>query len=297
VIISASVRTDIPAFYADWFLRRLRAGWCEAVNPYNRQARRVSLRPPDVDGYVFWTKNLKPFREALQAVDEAGVPFVVQYTINDYPRLVEPSVPPAARTVADALWLSRTFGPARLVWRYDPIVFMPARDGPDHVRRFAALARALAGATDEVVVSVVHLYAKSHRRLEALRRRHAGFAYRVPIADEARTLLGELAAVARGYGMALRVCAQPDLLPPGATPARCIDPDRLTRVAGRPVAAPSGGLRPACRCAQAVDIGWYDTCPHGCVYCYAVGDARRAKASFRRHDPERASLVPPDDPP
>jgi hypothetical protein len=292
VIISASVRTDIPAFYARWFQNRLAAGWCEAINPYNQKTRRVPLWPPDVEGYVFWTKNLQPFREALLAVHELGVPFVVHYTINDYPRLLEPSVPPTGRSVDEALRLARTFGAERLVWRYDPVIFVPERDAGEHVRRFEALARALCGATDEVVVSAVHLYAKTRRRLEALRRRHPTFAYRVPTVEEARALLSEFQGIARAYGMTLRVCAQPEILPPAAETARCIDPDRLSRIAGRTLVVPPGGTRPACRCARAVDIGWYDTCPHGCVYCYAVDNAQRAKDAYRRHDADRAALAP-----
>jgi len=103
-------------------------------------------------------------------------------------------------------------------------------------------------------------------------------------------LLDRLAAVALDQGMAPTLCSQPELLGPGLGEARCIDAERLADVAQRPIAARESGNRPGCRCALSRDIGAYDTCPHGCVYCYAVADRDRAVANFREHDPEAEML-------
>lgn len=108
-----------------------------------------------------------------------------------------------------------------------------------------------------------------------------------------RALLADLAAIAADHGLAFSVCAQPALIPAQGQAARCVDADRLSRVAGRPVVAATHGNRPGCLCAQSIDIGAYDTCPHGCVYCYAVTDRERARAAWRTHDPAGPFLIPP----
>ncbi|MCG8544587.1 MAG: DUF1848 domain-containing protein, partial [Alphaproteobacteria bacterium] len=122
MIISASYKTDIPAFYADWFMRRLAAGWCRMTNPRGGQIYDVPLTPDAVDGFVFWTRNMRPLAARLDSV-AAVAPFIVQYTITGYPRALETSTVPPDRAAADLKALARRFGPRVAVWRYDPILF------------------------------------------------------------------------------------------------------------------------------------------------------------------------------
>jgi uncharacterized protein DUF1848 len=294
VIVSASYRTDIPAFYASWFLRRLHAGFALVANPYGGSAYKVSLRPGAVDGFVLWTRNLRPLLPELDAVRRVA-PFVVQFTVTGYPRPLETSVIAASEAVDQLREIRRRFGPRVAVWRYDPIVFTEALDAATHVAAFTALARALAGSVDEVVLSVVHPYRKTRRNLDRAAA-GSGIAWRDPPAEEKRALLLRLAAIAHGERMRPSLCSQPELL--GSAPggvlgeASCIDAARLADVAQRPVAARISGNRPGCRCAASRDIGAYNTCPHGCVYCYAVADRDRAAANFRDHDPEAEMLRP-----
>jgi hypothetical protein len=292
LIISASYKTDIPAFYGEWFLRRLRAGYCKMINPYGRQIYQVSLLPQDVDGFVFWTRNAGPFLPALRVVRENGFPFVVQYTITGYPRSLEASVAPAARTVDHIRQIAGEHGSRAAVWRYDPILFTSLTPPDFHRRNFAALARQLEGATDEVVISFAQVYRKTERNLnraaEAL-----DFTWEDPDGEGKLSLARDLVAIAAAHGMRLVTCSQNQYLVPGARPARCVDADRLSDVAGRPIAVPRKGNRPDCECSQSRDIGDYDSCPHGCVYCYAVSDREQAQERFWRHDPAGEFLVPP----
>jgi hypothetical protein len=289
VIVSASYRTDIPAFYTGWFLNRLRAGHCHVANPYGGGSYRVELTPEAVDGFVFWTRNLRPLLPHLEEVRQVG-PFAVQFTVTGYPRALETSVIAVSEGVAQLRELRRRFGPRAAVWRYDPIVFTGELDAEAHAAGFAALAGALAGTVDEVVLSFMHPYKKTSRNLDRAARRF-GFAWRDPSLDEKQALLARLAAIARQHGIVPTLCSQPELLVPGLGEARCIDAGRLADVGQRPVAARESGNRPGCRCALSRDIGAYDTCPHGCVYCYAVADRDRALARFRAHDHEADSLV------
>jgi hypothetical protein len=288
LIVSASYRTDIPAFYAGWFLARLRAGYCRVANPYGGGSYQVSLVPDAVDGFVLWTRNLRPLLADLDAV-RLVAPFIVQFTLTGYPRALESSVIAATEATEQLRELRRRFGPRVAVWRYDPIVITSELDAEAHAAGFAVLARALKGTVDEVVLSVMHPYRKTRRNLDRVAGQQ-GFLWRDPPAEEKRQLLGRLAAIALDQGMAPTLCSQPEVLGPGLGEAHCIDAERLADIAQRPIAAPTSGNRPGCRCALSRDIGAYDTCPHGCVYCYAVADRDRAVANFREHDPEAEML-------
>lgn len=289
MIISASYKTDIPAFYGAWFMNRLAEGFCGMVNPWGGQHYRIALDPASVDGFVVWTRNIGPIAADLDTV-AAIAPFMVQYTVTGYPGPLETSTVPAEDAVARMRTLRRRYGPRAVVWRYDPILFTSLTGAPWHRRNFARLAGALAGVADEVVISFAQIYRKTRRNLDRAARRH-GFTWRDPEAAEKRVLIAELAALAGDHGMALRLCAQPELLVPGAAAARCIDAGRLSDLAGRPVDAPTKGNRPGCLCHRSRDIGAYDTCPHGCAYCYAVTAPSRAKRNRRAHDPAGAFLL------
>lgn len=290
MIVSASYRTDIPAQYGAWFLRRLEAGFATVANPYGGPPYRVSLAPGAAEGFVFWTRNAGPFLAALDEVRRRGFPFVVQFTITGYPRVLEPGTLEAAAAVAQLHAIARRFGPRAAVWRYDPIVVSDAAPAAWHRENFARLARALRGASDEAVVSFAAPYRKTARNLAAALGR-AGLAWRDPPADEKRGLIADLAAIAGDAGLRPTLCTQPALLPGAAEPARCIDAARLADVAGRAIRARTKGNRPGCLCAESRDIGAYDTCAQGCAYCYAVDSRARAQAALKAHDPARAGLA------
>ena len=292
MIVSASYRTDIPAFYGDWFLGRVAAGVCRTVNPYNGRVQEIRLDRDSVDGILFWTRNAAPFLGGLEQLAEAGYPFVVQTTLTGYPRALERSVVPPEASVETLRRIARRFGPRAAVWRYDPVMLTSLTPPAWHRETFARLARSLAGSVDEVVLSFVQVYAKTRINSDRAAARF-GFTWWDPQAAEKRALLQELAEIARNAGLRASLCAQPDLLGPGLAEARCIDAERLSDVAGRPIAAKTKGNRPGCRCAQAQDVGAYDTCPQGCVYCYAVRRREVAKDRYLAHDPRGDFLVPP----
>ncbi len=292
MIISASYKTDIPAFYGRWFLNRLRAGFCRTTSPYSSATYEVSLRPEDVDGFVFWTKNIQPFLPALEQVHALGFPFVVQFGINDYPRALERAVTDARRSVRHARHLCDTYGPRVVVWRYDTIVLSSLTPTETHLRRFEDLARLLRGATDECVISFAQIYRKTLKNMNAAARAE-GFTWEDPSAEAKRSLAQRLAGIAGENGIRLTLCGQRELLIDGIDDARCIDPQRLSDIAGRPITARSKGHRADCGCCASRDIGAYDTCPHGCIYCYAVSDTARAAANYRRHDPESEYFFAP----
>jgi hypothetical protein len=226
MIISASYKTDIPTFYGDWFMTRLKAGYCRVVNSYNGRASTISLRQEDVDGFVFWTKNLGPFMKHLPTIRAAGFPFIVQYTVNGYPRELESNVTDAWRSVEHIRQVSDQFGKRVPVWRYDTIVVSSLTPVDYHIANFERLARAMSGLLDEVVISFMHVYQKTQRNLDKAAQEH-GFTWATPTEAEKLQLTRNLLEIATAHGMALSICSQPSYLTPGVQEARCVDARRL----------------------------------------------------------------------
>jgi hypothetical protein len=284
MIVSASYRSDIPAFHGDWFRQRLDAGFCEVANPYSGKPYRVNLRGDGVDGYVFWTRNAAPFAAALEDVARLHLPFIIQFTVTGYPRALDAHTPAAGAAVAQITALARKFGRRTVVWRYDPVVFSSLTPADWHLRNFADLACKLAGSVDECVVSCARIYKKTQRRLD-IAGKSSEFSWNDPDWAQKQDLLGKIAGIAAQYGMRTTICSQPGALAGHAgaplQPACCIDTGRLSDIAGYDIPARQKGNRDGCLCAESRDIGSYDSCAHGCVYCYAVSDHEKAVSSLR----------------
>lgn len=293
MIVSASYRTDIPAFYGDWFRNRLKAGFVCVESPYGGKPSTISLKRRDVDGFVFWTRNIQPFLAILAEVHAQTYPFIVSHTLTGYPRELEARTADANRMVRVLGELAGSYGPRALVWRYDPILISSLTPPDWHLENFSGLARGLKGACDEVVVSFAQIYKKTRRNLDLAAHAH-GFTWQDPDPSAKRSLIGQLAAIAGDQGMSLSVCCQPDLAPTGVKLARCVDALRLQERAGHEFSFRFKGNRPDCGCAESRDIGAYDSCPHGCAYCYAVNERALAARRFKAHDPDGAFLITPD---
>lgn len=292
MIISASYKTDIPAFYGEWFLNRLKAGYCKTINPYGRQIYDISLKRENVDGFVFWTKNIGPFNDKLQTIQQRGYPFIIQYTIHAYPRALEFSVVDAERSILHVKRIAETYGSKVPIWRYDPIIFTSITPIDFHKQKFEKLAQRLEGSVDEVVISFAQIYRKTLDNLN-LASRNFGFTWEDPVDGTKYSLAAELAEIAKDHNMQLTMCSQRRFLAKGVKEARCIDARRLSDIAGRPIRAKLKGNRPECGCYESIDIGEYDTCPHGCVYCYAVRNRKLAQKRYKEHDPNGEFLYEP----
>lgn len=277
-IVSASRRTDLPAWYGRWFEERLRAGFVRYRTPFSPALHEVSLRREDVAAFVFWTRDVLPFLPVLARLDDEGFPYYVHYTWNDYSRVLEPRGP-SDRAIDGLLELSRRVGPARVLWRYDPIVLAEGLQPRDHRQRFRAMAARLAGKTERVTVSFLDRYRKAEGRIRA-----TGLRVREPSMEEGKELIGGLAETAAAEGITLVTCCEERFRPDGVAAGSCVDAERVLRLA--PDFAEGLKKRPTregCRCAESRDIGGYDTCPSGCVYCYAVSDPERAMRFRRDH--------------
>ena len=215
----------------------------------------------------------------------------MQYTINAYPRALESRVVDATQSLQSFRSVANKYGPRSTIWRYDTIILSTLTDANFHRSNFARLAAELAGATDEVVVSFMQVYDKTRRNMDEAGQNH-GFEWEDPPLELKRALLSDLIGIAADHRMSLTICTQPDLLVSGAIEARCVDAQRLMDVAGRPIQSKLKGMRRGCGCFESKDIGDYDTCPHGCIYCYAVRKRSVALRRYRIHDPQDEYLFP-----
>ena len=271
MIISASRRTDIPAFYTDWFLRRIEEQYCTVANPFNpRQVSRVSLAPADVDAIVFWTKDARPLIPHLDRLTRLGYRYYFQYTVNGYGEPFEPHVPPLDDCIDTFRELAAKIGADKVIWRYDPIVISNKTNVEYHKERFAGILDKLGSAMRRVVVSFVDDYRKAAVQFRQLARE--GVMVRLtPSPDEVAELGGFIGKNAAVHGIEAFSCAETlDLRQFGIQPGKCIDDALLEKLFGlRAGSAKDRSQRPECGCVAAKDIGVYGTCRHGCRYCYA----------------------------
>lgn len=295
MIISASRRTDIPAFYAEWFMNRIRAGYCTVPNPYNRkQVSRISLLSEDVDVIVFWTRHPAPLLEHLEELDRRGFRYYFHYTVLDNPRALDRRTPPLAMSIEIFRALSHAIGPDRVIWRYDPLVFSNKTPVDFYLDGYEKIASALKGYTFRSVISILDIYRSIARRLEALKEEGLQVVEHTEIpSEDFCALMTGLAEIAMVNDMEITSCAEPlGLERYGIMPGKCIDDIYIRDVFGIEVTDKKDPYqREACGCVVSKDIGMYQTCLFGCQYCYATRSFERARQNYRAHDPQSPSLI------
>jgi len=288
-IVSVSRRTDIPAFYGDWFMRRLEEGFAGVVNPFGGKRYLVSLRPEDVNCFVFWSKNFGPFMDNLETIDRLGYNFYFNYTVTSLPELFESNVEKQAAIEA-LKRLSRRYSPRHINWRFDPIVISSGCDRDFYTSSFEQLASEFEGLVERCYISFVTEYNKVKRNFEELER-----TTNVKIAGRSEEfkieLANDLAEIAQSRGMQMFSCCGDYLLNGKIKKAHCIDGNVI-----EDLFFPNGlkhrekHTRKECGCTESSDIGTYDTCPHGCIYCYANMNRQKAHKAFESHDKDSAFL-------
>jgi hypothetical protein len=292
MIISASRRTDIPAFYTSWFMNRIKEGFLLTRNPFNgRPSKKVSLRPEDVDAIVFWTRNPEELIQHVPELDSNGFKYYFQYTITGYPRSLEKSVPDRQRAIKTFCQLSEIIGPRRVIWRYDPIIESNLVDINEHKRLFKKIAVSLKGKTHRVVISFADFYKKTKRNLNQI----AGLHYRDLLTDnDALICLAEyMADVAKTNDMEIQSCAEAiELADIGIEHGKCIDDKLLKDEFGLSLDLKKDKYqRKECGCIKSIDIGQYNTCSHGCSYCYANSKGNILINNKKLHEPDSPFLV------
>jgi len=288
-IISVSRRTDVPTFYGDWFIERVKEGFAGVVNPFSGKRYIVSLRPEDVVCFVFWSKDFSPFLEKLKIMDGLGYKFYFNYTLTGLPGVFESNLEKQAAIEALEL-LSQTYSPGHINWRFDPIIISSISGRDYYLRVFEELAKSFEGVVERCYFSFVVNYGKVIRNFaefeksEGIKIFGCSDDFKIELADE-------LADIAAGYGIEMYSCCGDYLVGDKIKKAHCVDGriiERLFYPEGLSYKAKP--TRKECGCTESTDIGTYDTCPHGCVYCYANANKARACEGAGRHEPDSAFL-------
>ncbi len=285
MIISASRRTDIPAWYPEWFLNRLRAGTVCVRNPMNaHQMSRISLDREVVDCIVFWTKDSEPIFPYLDEIDRMGYKFYFQFTLNPYNNKIETGLGNKQQILESFIKLSQRIGKERVIWRYDP-VFVGKNFSVDyHLEAFGRMVGILGEHTERCVFSFVDPYKKNSKdeRFSSVSE------------TAMRDIAKGFSVLAKPYGIELQTCAELiDLDDYGISHSSCIDGKLIERITGMKLirGVRKDSQRAGCLCIECIDIGEYDSCLNGCLYCYATRSLKIAAERHQRHDPGSEILI------
>lgn len=283
MIVSASRRTDIPRFYFDWLLNRLGEGFALVRNPMNfHQVSRVPLSPEVVDCIVFWTKNPEPMLEKLDCLKNYS--YYVQFTINPYGPEMECTLPLKERLVKTFQRLADQTSARQAVWRYSPVLLSESYPPEAHLEFFTKTAEALRGYTKQCKLSFLDFYPKIKKRMAV----HGVSA----VPEKEKILLArQLAEIGRKNGIEVSACGNLDLAAAGIPQAKCIDDALISKITGFQYRLKKDpGQRGDCYCVKSMDIGAYDTCGNGCLYCYANVSDDTVKKNMTGYDPHTPML-------
>lgn len=330
IIISASRSTDIPAFYAKWFINRLKAGYCVWYNPFNQQPMYISFQNTKV--IVFWTKNPKPFIPYLKELDEKGINYYFQYTLNNYEEeKFEPNIRPLAQRIDTFKELSSLIGKEKVIWRFDPIILTKEITPRVILTRIWNIGNALKGYTNKLVFSFVDI--KTYRKVQNNLIKETSFFTKENIdkgeitAEQINELIDGLVKIREawkkeGWEISMATCAEEvDLDKYGIEHNRCIDGELMKQIFSddrdlvyylnygklpektlfddesntssslRLANLKDKGQRKVCGCMISKDIGMYNTCSHFCVYCYANTSRKAVNSNKEALNNESESLI------
>lgn len=279
MILSVSRRTDVPNYYSEWFLNRIKDGYLYVRNPMNiHQVSKIDISPEVVDCIVFWTKNPEPMMNKLEQLK--NYKYYFQFTLTGYGKDIEPSLPHKREKMIPIFRkLSEIIGKEKVVWRYDPIVITEAYSEEYHLKAFHEIASSLNGYCTRVVISFVDLYAKTKKNMKDIQ-----------MTDKSQKQLidfsSKLAEIAKNNGMEIETCAELiDLSSSGITHSSCIDKNLIEKIIGCTIKVEKDkNQREECGCVESVEIGAYKTCLNGCKYCYANYSDERVKANRELYD-------------
>lgn len=285
MIISASRRTDIPSYYSEWLFNRLKEEYVLVRNPMNfHQISKIDLSPGVVDGIVFWTKDPTPMLNRLEELEKYN--FYFQFTLTAYGPEVETGLPSKNKVIIPSFQrLSKEIGKKKVIWRYDPIFLNENYKIDYHCRYFEVLASKLAQYTEKCTISFLDFYRNTERNIKSLHIH--------PITVEQQMeIVGKFVGIAQRYNLHLDTCAEPcDFGKFGVPHACCIDKERFERIGKYKLNVEKDkNQRSECGCVASIDIGAYNTCRNGCLYCYANYSGTSVNNNFGKHNLESPLL-------
>jgi len=297
MIVSASRRTDIPAFFGDWFIKRVEDGYFYNINPFNPgKVKGYSLLPEDVDAIVFWTKNPEPFLKHLDYLDSNGYNYYFQYTLNCYPKLLEPNLPEVDERIDTFIKLGSRIGRGKVIWRYDPIVISSVTPVEYHIEKLSYIAEKLKGNTESLIISFADFYGKVNNRIRSISKENdivftdlteVGYRYSL------LKMCKQIKNISVANGVEVFTCAEDiDLRSIGIKNGSCIDGKMINKLFRLDKDFKKDlNQRKECQCVESVDVGVYNTCRFQCTYCYANYSSKSISNNLAKHCHDSASMI------
>lgn len=287
MIISASRRTDIPAYFSEWFINRVKAGYCYVRNPMNpKYISKVSLEKKDIEAIVFWTKNPQSMLDKLHYLD--GYNYYFHFTINPYDLSIEGDVPKKSILIKTFQDLSNRIGKEKVIWRYTPILYIDGKiDLNYHKRYFVKMLDKIGPYTDLIKIGALEMYEKTKRNAKI-----HGLKLKSPPEGEFVELAEFMLDNVKKFDLRIERCVEHiNLDSLGIYKGSCIDNKLISQISGYDIVyRKDRNQRGDCNCIESVDIGMYHSCPHKCVYCYANTSFETAEMNYARHNPKSPLL-------
>ena len=281
MILFASGRTDIPAFYSNWFINRVKAGFVDVRNPFNQNlVSRINFS--DVDLIMFCSKNPLPM---INKLDILKVPVLFHVTITPYSKDVEPNIPDKRLIIEGVKKLSLVLGIDNVVVRYDPIFLSDKYNVDYHIRAFDKLCKNLNGYVNKIIVSFMDEYKNVRSNKNILK-------YRAFTREDYKKIGEAFSKSAMDNGMSVQTCFEDnDLTQYGFVKGECLSHELAYILTGKMFKSSNVRKEKKCECVQMVDIGDYNSCMHMCKYCYANYDEKAVSSNFERHDDNSSLLI------
>ena len=283
MILNTGLRTDIPGFFSEWFYNRIDEGFVYVRNPYAKnQIYSYRLDPELIDCIIFCTKNPKPMFENLEKIDKFNQYWHI--TITPYEKEIEPNVPPMNDVLESFKYLSKKLGKENVTLRYDPIFINEKYTLEKHIESFEYIANSLSDYTTEAIISFIDLYEKTKRNFPKARE----------VTKDERLKLGkEFAQIGKKNNITIKTCVEGTELDKfGIDSSGCMTKEVIERAINKNLNIPKQKARNGeCYCLLNNDIGEYNTCAHGCLYCYANSNKKLVKRNLKLHDPKSPILI------
>ena len=279
MILNVSGRTDIVAFYTDWFMNRIKEGYVDVRNPIApKLVSRISFS--DVDLILFCTKNPIPILKYLKSIDK---PILFHITLTPYKKDIEPNVPPKGKIIEAIKEVSKIIGIDNVYVRYDPIFINSKYTLSYHIKAFDKMCTLLDGYVKNIIISFIDDYKNVRNNKDELRIKE--------LTDNDLKEIGiNFSKSAKEHNMTVQTCFEDNILVKyGFIKKDCIDATLAFKKTGK-TDFKKWKAR-GCNCVEMVDIGVYNSCKHFCKYCYANYNEDKVSNNFDKHDKNSSLLI------
>lgn len=281
MILNVSGRTDIVAFYTEWFMNRYKEGYLDVRNPFNKKlVSRIYFS--DVDLIMFCTKNPIPI---IDKIKEINKPILFHITLTPYNKDIEPNVIDKTKIIEGIKKLSKIIGIDNIYVRYDPIIINDKYNIDYHIKAFSKLCSLLNGYVKRIIISFLDEYKNVKENRNILKYK--------TLTDNDYKLIGKnFSKIALNNGMTVQTCFEDrNLVEYGLIKGECLSHELAYKLTGKSYKSWTARKERKCNCVQMVDIGVYNSCKHFCKYCYANYNEKEVINNYKNHNPNSSLLI------